>query len=444
MITSFLGHLHPVLLHLPIGVFSLAFLLFYVSPDKSLRLSRQLGFILFLSWITAMISAGSGLLLNTSGEYNEQAAETHQWSAIVFTILCGGVYFLHRYNLKINQVHGAFQPIFIAALIAMVFTGHAGGSLTHGADFLWPEQEESEKQVKVIPVLSDTSAFTVYDGLVQPLLASKCENCHKAGKQKGGLRMDDFGLLLKGGKNGKIIQPGDAASSEMMVRILLPEDDDKHMPPKGKQQLSEKEVALLHWWIAHGADHTVTIREVSSLDTVSQMIEISEKDSAVISKIPMISLPDSLKLATLIRAGFTVRPLSAGSGWLEVTTVKMNTIDESTLQLLTTLSPHIYSLSLAGLSLTTEQVRSLTNLNYLKRLDLRNTRLNDAAIGQLIKLEQLEYLNLVGTVLTDAGLQQLQPLTQLKNLYCWNTWVTPKGKAGFTAKRPETHLELGY
>jgi hypothetical protein len=56
--------------------------------------------------------------------------------------------------------------------------------------------------------------------------------------------MDDFGLLLKGGKNGKIIQPGDASSSEMMVRILLPGNDDKHMPPKGKKQLTENEIAL--------------------------------------------------------------------------------------------------------------------------------------------------------------------------------------------------------
>lgn len=444
MITNFLGHLHPVLLHLPIGIFSLAFLLFYIGPDKSVRLSRQLGFILFVSWISAMISAASGLLLNTSGEYNEQAAETHQWLAILFTFLCGGVYFLHRYNLKINRVHKAFHPIFIAALIVMVFTGHAGGSLTHGPDFLWPEQEEAEKQVKVIPVLSDTSTFTVYEGIVQPLLASKCENCHKAGKQKGGLRVDDFSLLLKGGKKGKIIQPGDPASSEMISRIMLPAEDDKHMPPKGKQQLSEKEIALLHWWIAHGADPIVTIREVASLDTVSQMIQLSAKDSAIVSKLPLLPLPDSLKLIALINAGFTIRPVSGGSGWLEITTVKMNTINESTLQQLTTLAPHIYSISLAGLSLTSEQVSSLTLLKQLKRLDLRNTRLNDAAIRQLTKLEQLEYLNLVGTLITDAGLLQLDSLKHLKNLYCWNTSVSAAGKAAFLVKKPQIKLELGY
>jgi|Wag4MinimDraft_19_1082662.scaffolds.fasta_scaffold01717_6 uncharacterized membrane protein len=444
MITSFLGHLHPVLLHLPIGIFSLAFILFYFNPDKSVRLSRQLGFILLLSWISAMISAGSGLLLNTSGEYNEQAAETHQWSAIAFTILCGGVYFLHLYNLKINQVHKAFQPVFIAAMIAMVFTGHAGGSLTHGADFLWPEQEESEKQVKVIPVLSDTSTFTVYDGLVQPLLASKCENCHKAGKQKGGLRMDDFGLLLKGGKNGKIIQPGDAASSEMMARILLPGDDDKHMPPKGKKQLTENEIALLHWWIAQGADNKLTIQGAASSDTVRQMLQPSTAMVKEKSELPTISMPDSVTVNQLKQVGFLVKPIAAGSGWLEISAVNMTSITAKELQELEPVASQVYSLNLSGQLLKDADLSAVSKLLNLKRLDVRNTGVSNQFVETIKSLDKLEYLNLVGTSLTDQGLKQMMQMKGLKKVYCWNTVVTPDAVRFCNQQRPDIRISMGY
>jgi mono/diheme cytochrome c family protein/uncharacterized membrane protein len=444
MITSFLGHLHPVLLHLPIGIFSLAFILFYFNPDKSVRLSRQLGFILLLSWISAMISAGSGLLLNTSGEYNEQAAETHQWSAIAFTILCGGAYFLHRYNLKINQVHKAFQPVFIAALIAMVFTGHAGGSLTHGADFLLPEQEESEKQIKVIPALSDTSTFTVYDGLVQPLLASKCENCHKAGKQKGGLRMDDFGLLLKGGKNGKIIQPGDAASSEMMARILLPGDDDKHMPPKGKKQLTENEIALLHWWIAQGADNKLTIQGAASSDTVRQMLQPSTEMVKEKSELPTIPMPDSVTVNQLKQIGFLVKPIAAGSGWLEVSSLNMTQPTAEKLQQLVAIATNVYSLNISGHPFSEADLSIISKLANLKRLDARNTGVSDRFVATIAGLEKLEYLNLVGTSLTDQGLKQMMQMKGLKKVYCWNTGVTPDAVRFCNQQRPDIQVAVGY
>ncbi len=39
----------------------------------------------------------------------------------------------------------------------------------------------------------------------------------------------------------------------MIKRCLLPETDDDHMPPKGKPQLSESQIALLSWWIEQGA-----------------------------------------------------------------------------------------------------------------------------------------------------------------------------------------------
>ena len=46
---------------------------------------------------------------------------------------------------------------------------------------------------------------------------------------------------------------GDPASSELLKRVHLPEEDKEHMPPKGKTPLTDDETAVLAWWIEAGA-----------------------------------------------------------------------------------------------------------------------------------------------------------------------------------------------
>ncbi len=326
MITSFLGHLHPILLHLPIGIFSLAFVLFYFNPDKSVRLSKQLGFILLLSWISAILSAASGFLLNTSGEYNEQAAETHQWLAIAFTILCGCVYFLHRYILKTNQIHKAFQPVFIAALIAMVFTGHAGGSLTHGADFLRPQQEETEKHVK---------------------------------------------------------------------------------------------------------------------DTVRQMLQVATTELPNGPKLPVVAPVDTALIKELKASGFTIRLLAEGSGWLDVSTINMNTLTQQQFEQLVRISANIYGLSLANQQLTGIDLKLIGKLTQLRRLDIRNTPLGDSFLSVLSNLENLEYLNLVGTTVSDEGLKYIVQLKGLRKVYCWNSQISVEAINNLKLKYPQLSIITG-
>jgi uncharacterized membrane protein len=48
--------------------------------------------------------------------------------------------------------------------------------------------------------------------------------------------------------------PGDALNSHIIQRANLPLDDKKHMPPKGKAQLTPQEIGLLTAWVQSGAD----------------------------------------------------------------------------------------------------------------------------------------------------------------------------------------------
>ena len=80
--------------------------------------------------------------------------------------------------------------------------------------------------------------------------------------------MDEPSLILKGGEDGKVIEPGNAEASDMVKRLLLPRNDEDHMPPKEKPQLKENEIALIHWWIAAGAPFDKKTKELEQPEKI--------------------------------------------------------------------------------------------------------------------------------------------------------------------------------
>lgn len=101
-----------------------------------------------------------------------------------------------------------------------------------------------------------------YGDVIAPLLSSACGKCHGASKQKGKLRVDSIAALTAGGKSGAGIVPGSASQGNVLARLHLPPDDDKHMPPADEPQLSSAQIAMLAFWIAHGADETMPASEL--------------------------------------------------------------------------------------------------------------------------------------------------------------------------------------
>ncbi len=92
-----------------------------------------------------------------------------------------------------------------------------------------------------------------FEGKVRPLLSEKCYKCHsvEAGKAKGDLTLDTKDGLLKGGKNGIVVKPGDLDGSPL-IKAVSYEDSDLQMPPKG-EKLSDPEIAVLKEWVKMGA-----------------------------------------------------------------------------------------------------------------------------------------------------------------------------------------------
>lgn len=82
---------------------------------------------------------------------------------------------------------------------------------------------------------------------------------------------------------------------------------------------------------------------------------------------------------------------------------------------------------------------ALHSLNYVKRLDLEGTQVEDEALCPLLRFQQLNELSLKGTRLTDLSLYQLSSLPNLINLSIGDTVLTNGGLNSF---KPPATLKL--
>jgi Protein of unknown function (DUF1553)/Protein of unknown function (DUF1549)/Planctomycete cytochrome C len=91
-----------------------------------------------------------------------------------------------------------------------------------------------------------------FETKIRPVLVRNCEECHSVNGAsiEAGLRLDYAGGLLAGGESGRVIVPGDPATSRLLAAIRY-NDESLQMPPAGP--LSPTVVADFEAWIKAGA-----------------------------------------------------------------------------------------------------------------------------------------------------------------------------------------------
>jgi uncharacterized membrane protein len=200
-IPEFIGRFHPVLVHLPIGILLLAALFQLLTVKEKFRsLEAAVGITLLLGMLSAVASCISGFLLSKTDDYDEALIFKHQWFGISVAVISIIAWVLHnRKNEQINWLMGMM-------ILLVVITGHLGGSITHGSDYLgrvfYSDNKSTIAKRKPIPNVQEALA---YNDVVKPILESKCYGCHGTNKQKGKLRLDQPDFILKGGKDGKVL-----------------------------------------------------------------------------------------------------------------------------------------------------------------------------------------------------------------------------------------------
>src|ERR1051326_5772598 len=134
---------------------------------------------------------------------------------------------------------------FGAAAVAVLGISLLGAA---GAD-----KKEKNIDVSKLPPVAETKGVT-FDKDIKPIFEKSCFKCHGQEKQKAKLRVDSLQAVLKGGEDGKVIEPGNSAKSVLVHNVSRIGDEDDWMPPTDKgEPLSKTQVGLIRAWIDQGA-----------------------------------------------------------------------------------------------------------------------------------------------------------------------------------------------
>jgi len=255
----FFGRLHPLLVHLPIGgLLVLALLEVLARFPRFKEAAGNSCLIIAIVTAGSVVAVAAGWMLSQSGDYNPGLLRWHKWGGVALAAICALAWVLVWLGWP-----RAYRVSLFVGVVVLLVVGHLGASLTHGRGFLTSRVPPGLFQRPVSdPEAGTSAATTVFPGLtpqrifaevIQPMLLERCSACHGAEKQKAGLRVDTPEALLRGGESGPVLVPGRSSDSLVLKRLLLPLDDEDHMPPEGKPQPTLAEILALRWWIDNGA-----------------------------------------------------------------------------------------------------------------------------------------------------------------------------------------------
>ncbi|MEM1324848.1 MAG: c-type cytochrome domain-containing protein [Bacteroidota bacterium] len=447
---QFIGRFHPLLVHLPVGILLAAIVLDGLSLRKRFEeLKGAVPVLYLLGAIGAVGSCLTGYLLSTSGEYEGNTLEYHKWlgiSVVVLSILfflARQYQVLHSDNLRIISSLGLF--------LVLSITGHLGGNLTHGEDYLFVHAPEPIRQLAGYEaaeavVIEDVQQAVIYSDIVVPLLKEKCYNCHSEKKQKGKLRIDSPEMIAAGGKSGvAIIEAHEPENSELIARLLLPLNDDKHMPPRKKDELTEEQIEILSWWIEHGASYDQKVADVEQSDEMRAILtqlestNIEEEEKAVTFEVEPAPMA-ALEVLQDTRA--VVLPIGENSNLLNINFVNVADANAA-LSLLEPLQEQIVWLRLSDSSVDDEGLTHIAQLPHLQTLYLDRTQVTDDGLAALSALEHLAYLNLVGTEVTATGIEQLKTAARLERLFIYQTNTSSEERRQLVADLMPIEVDTG-
>jgi uncharacterized membrane protein/mono/diheme cytochrome c family protein len=444
-ITEVIAHFHPVLVHLPIGILLLAILFHWLSSkEKYTGLTLAIPIAYLIGAITAILSCISGYLLSGSGEYDETTLSLHQWMGILVAFVSLTGYLFSRNNNELQ-----LKWVSIALLLLITITGHLGGTLTHGEGYLWKGFLTSKKDSTAsVNVIANAQEAIVYNDIIRPILQQKCYSCHAATKQKGGLRLDSQEWMMKGGKNGKVLVAGSIDSSEVYKRIILDPVEEKHMPPKGKSQLSEHERVLIQWWISTGADFAKRSKELEQTAAIKTALSALEKSEAVVTK--RADVPESevakaseVKLESLRKNSVTITEISSNSNWLTANFVNCTKWNADIEKQITSLKDQLIWLKIPGVQLQESSWKTIAGSTNLRRLSAEHSNITDQDLALLSALNQLQYLNLVDTKISAKGLMQLKGNLNLTSLYINRTGIKLQDYTLLKTNFPKAVIDTG-
>jgi len=439
---EYFGNFHPLVIHLPIGILTVFLILgFFISRKSLLDAISIVKIILAVSALSALFSSITGFIISNSGSYDIRLVSFHQWLGFLLTILNAIVYFKIEFILKASvQVYRITLGVL---LLTLVLTGHAGGSLTHGSDFLNPPAPNQWFSSGTVEESRITMNSTAYEA-VSVVFEKKCLVCHGKTKQRGELRLDTPKGILAGGESGPVISET-SKESILIKSIRLPLDHKDHMPPKEKKQLTDTEIKFLAWWIDNGADFEKSLTELQFPDSLYDILykeEITIEDPTIPKE--EVEAADGKILEELRALNVIVVPIGKNSNFLSVNFVNVSEENgQEILDKLIDIQPQIVWLDMSYLQLEDESWKKIGQLSKLRKLSLRYSNITDVQLAEINPLNKLAVLNLVGTKITAAGLQKIKNLKNLEALYLYQTGIEAEKFDEIQKTFPKAKIDFG-
>ena len=478
----FLGRLHPLMVHFPIGLAIAAAAVEFVNILRRKHEASPFAFTATgFAAIAACFASWFGWL---NADFENATLDNtlflHRWlgiisaAGLVVVFLAG---WAGRSGVRLRALNGYRWGLIVCAILVGV-GAHFGGSMVYGNGYLTkvifppvkaeaapvdatpavpaaptavdpediktPAPTEVEATEVVTPaekpeapqarMVDDGNARTVsFVRDVLPILDARCVECHGPDKVKGSLRMDTAAELFSGDPEWWSVMPGKPDESLLLERVLLPADDPDAMPPKG-DRLTSAQIETIRIWISEGALHgdapaapAVSAAKPEPANAVEVAPEPAPIDQAAITA-AVAALRD--RSVVVMRISQADREYE-----LNASLVKPPFADED-LARLDGLQPLLAWADLGRSKLTDAGLEPLREFQNLTRLSLDNTEIGDAAVDVLLALPKLERINLYGSKLTDVGLARLAAHPGLDRIYCANSAVTPVGVAAARAANP--------
>jgi uncharacterized membrane protein len=422
------GRLHPAILHLPIGLVVLAFLLVILQKEfKKKSLRKVMLIVLTFASLSASVTALLGFFLSQQSDYGAEGTLQHRIAGVTLSFLCYGLLVVFNRGKELNL---AFYLTGIITFGCLLFAGHSGASITHGENYVFAPLMKSNEAV-------DPDKMTVYQAGVKPVLERKCFSCHNESKAKGKLVMTSEEAFKKGGKSGKVFEEGNSSESRLIKYLHLPLEHEDHMPPKEKPQLTVNETKLLEQWIKSGASFETKFAELKDEDSLHILISFTNnlKVKSFEPRYEFAAAPEEVirKLNTPFRVIF---PLYQNSPALQVEFFVKEMYKSSALDELQEIKDQIVILNLSKIPVEDEELKIVGSFQNLEKLNINFSDVKSSGLSQLKNLRNLQSLSISGTDVDAKSLESILANSALKEVFIWNTKITEEERVQLTIQFP--------
>lgn len=451
-ILQLLGRLHPLVVHLPIGILLIGFLFEWLGQTQRFRkLKSAVQPILLFGALSAVAACVTGYLLSQEGGYAERILSTHQYLGIATATSACLLYFFRKRIYKGNKMKRkrARLALFSLVIILLSITGHLGGSLTHGEDYMvdfYEDKSEASSSIVKLGAVAMTDSAILFRDVVYPILEAKCLSCHSSRKQKGDLRLDGMEFILKGGEHGSVLKAGLPDSSSLYARLVLPLENEHHMPPNEKSQLSSAAIDAIHAWVKNGYDFDMLVSAYEDHTYLKKAIRTIKMDETPqYSWVPTedVVAADPAAIEKLTLRDILVMPVADDRHYVKANFINVKTFQSTDIDLLLAIKEQLVWLDLTQCAVSDADVERVGLLQNLRYLYLRDTKISDEGMTALSKLSNLQYINLSDTEVTGDGLKTLLDANHLSELYVYNSKAASDDLKILINAHPNIHIDTG-